>query len=202
MICVTTKIKTKVEPKTNLQMTNEQYFKSALSFFGYKIDDKFAKIITEVFPLVQSKGGEVTIMDLCKVMAELEPEIEAKTEPSENVEVEQNPQNEGETDVAPTKYPEEEEVILTGVKFDVHLQDYIVNKTGFSKTYDYNSKLVFDCLKFSSRTKNALEMLGVKTLRHLYEWRVDTLIRQRGVGNSTIVNIQEVLKMYRLPLLS
>ena len=183
-------------------MTNEQYFKSALSFFGYKIDDKFAKIITEVFPLVQSKGGEVTIMDLCKVMAELEPEIEAKTEPSENVEVEQNPQNEGETDVAPTKYPKEEEVILSGIKFDVHLQDYLVNKTGFSKTYDYNSKLVFDCLKFSVRTKNALEMLGVKTLRHLYEWRVDTLIRQRGVGNSTIENIQEVLKMYRLPLLS
>ena len=187
-------------------MTNEQYLKSALSFFGYKIDDKFAKIITEVFPLVQSKGGEVTIMDLCKVMAkvepEVEPELEAKTEPQPSENVEENAQNEVETDVAPTKYPEEEEVILTGVKFDVHLQDYIVNKTGFSKTYDYNSKLVFDCLKFSSRTKNALEMLGVKTLRHLYEWRVDTLIRQRGIGNSTIVNIQEVLKMYRLPILS
>lgn len=187
-------------------MTNEQYLSSALNFFGYKIDDKFAKIITEVFPLVQSKGGEVTIMDLCKVMAKIEPELEAKTEPQPNEDVapEVNPNliEEWQTEVEKPTYPEQEEVIESGVKFDVHLQDYIKNKAGFSKTYDYNSKLVFDCLKFSSRTKNALDMIGVKTLRHLYEWRVDTLVRQRGIGNSTIFNIQEVLKMYRLPLLS
>jgi len=185
-------------------MTNEQYLSSALNFFGYKIDDKFAKIITEVLPLVQSKGGEVTIMDLCKVMVKVEPELEAKTEPqpTEILKEEENPQNVGETEVEEPNYPEQEEVIESGVKFDVHLQDYIKNKAGFSKTYDYNSKLVFDCLKFSSRTKNALDIIGVRTLRHLYEWRVDTLIRQRGIGNSTIFNIQEVLKMYRLPLLS
>lgn len=183
-------------------MTNEQYLSSALNFFGYKIDDKFAKIITEVLPLVQSKGGEVTIMDLCKVMAKIEPELEAKTEPQPSENVEENPQNVGVTETEESSYPEQEEMIESGVKFDVHLQDYIKNKAGFSKTYDYNSKLVFDCLKFSSRTKNALDMIGVKTLRHLYEWRVDTLVRQRGIGNSTIFNIQEVLKMYRLPLLS
>ena len=78
-------------------MTNEQYLKSALSFFGYQIDDKFAKIITEVFPLVQSKSGEVTIMDLCAVMVKVEPVFYDTSQRDEETEVEK------------TKYPEQEE---------------------------------------------------------------------------------------------
>ena len=175
-------------------MTNEQYLKSALSFFGYQIDDKFAKIITEVFPLVQSKSGEVTIMDLCGVMVKVEPELQPKTElqPTENLDAE-------ETQVEQPTYPEQEEVIETGDKFDVHLSEYMKGKKTLSKHYDYNSKVIFDCLKFPRRAKHAFDDLGVKTLRHLYEWRTDTLIRHRGIGKLTIQDIQETLKMYNLP---
>jgi DNA-directed RNA polymerase alpha subunit len=173
-----TKIKTKVEPKTNLQMTNEQYLKSALSFFGYKIDDKFAKIITEVFPLVQSKGGEVTIMDLCKVMAKIEPELEAKTEPqpTEILKEEENPQNVGEAEVEEPNYPNEIEL------------EFFLNKA--------ISEFVF-----TERARNVFRYLEIRCLRHLYEWSEDTLIRQRGIGKKTLSDIQITLGYHNLPKL-
>lgn len=60
-------------------MTKQEYLCNAMQFFGIKIDMNVANIVWELVPLINAKGGETDILDLCKIMEKvggLEPKQE------------------------------------------------------------------------------------------------------------------------------
>ena len=52
---------------------------------------------------------------------------------------------------------------------------------------------------FSQRVMNVFEQLGIKQIKHIYEWSESKLYITRGLGKYSIIEIKEVLNKYNLP---
>lgn len=53
-------------------MKKQDYLVNALMFFGVKIETKVAEIIWDLVPIIESKGGDTDLHDLCAIMVKVE----------------------------------------------------------------------------------------------------------------------------------
>ena len=53
-------------------MTKAEYLRFAMQFYGVQFDLKVAEIVWKLVPIINQKGGKTDILDLCKIMVDIE----------------------------------------------------------------------------------------------------------------------------------
>lgn len=61
-------------------MKKAEYLRFAMQLFGVQLDLKVAEIVWKLVPIINEKGGKTDIVDLCKIMADIEQDNITETD--------------------------------------------------------------------------------------------------------------------------